>query len=144
MSIHEAAMVMIKPVLVAAVFCTGVLSFTAADAALVAGNDGATVYDTANDLTWLADANLAATKSFGVRDINPDGSMGWTTAQEWIAAMNATNYLGSNKWSLPSTRMPDAGCSQNPKSAAFGYGCIGSQMGKLYYDDLGGVKGSTI
>jgi hypothetical protein len=31
-----------------------------------------------------------------------------------------------------------------PKAAAFGYGCVGSQMGYLYYQLLGGVKGSTI
>jgi hypothetical protein len=121
-----------------------IFPFANARAALVAGNKGQTVYDTTHDATWLSDANFAATKSFGVKGINPDGSMGWTTAQEWIAAMNAANYLGSNRWSLPTTKLPDDGCSQNPKSAAFGYFCTGSEMGELYYDGLGGVKGSTI
>jgi len=137
-------MAIIRAMLSAALSCAGVLSFSGAEAALVASENGETVYDTVNDVTWLANANLAATKTFGVRGINPDGSMAWTTAQAWIAAMNAANYLGSNKWSLPATKLPDANCSQNPKSAAFGYGCIGSQMGNLYYNDLGGVKGSTI
>src|SRR5580692_4334162 len=75
-------------------------------AALLASPDGQTVYDTARDVTWLADANLPAAQSFGVSGINPDGSMGWTTAQEWVAAMNAANYLGTNKWALPATRLP--------------------------------------
>ena len=32
---------------------------------------------------WLADANLAATKPFGVKGINPDGSMTWEAALHW-------------------------------------------------------------
>jgi hypothetical protein len=77
----------------AAGLCAGVLSFGVAEASLVTSEDGETVYDTVNDVTWLANANLAQTKSFGIGGINPDGSMSWTTAQEWIAAMNAANYL---------------------------------------------------
>jgi hypothetical protein len=130
--------------LVAAGLCTAVLGLGVAEASLVASEDGATVYDTVKDVTWLANADLAKSNSFGVRGINPDGSMGWTIAQEWIAAMNAANYLGSNHWSLPATQLPDDTCSQMPKAAAFGYGCVGSQMGQLYYHELGGVKGSTI
>ncbi len=115
-----------------------------ANAALVAGDKGQTVYDTVNNVGWLADANLAATKSFGVSGINPDGSMSWTTAQEWIAAMNAAHYLGSDQWTLPTTQLPDDSCSQRPKSAAFGFGCTGSQMGDLFYNELRGGQGSTI
>lgn len=120
------------------------LSGVRADAALVAGRHGQTVYDPVNKVSWLADANLAATQRFGVTGINPDGSMSWDTAQAWVAAMNAANYLGSNRWSLPATQMPDATCSQMPKAAAFGFGCTGSQMGDLFYNGLGGEKGSTI
>jgi Protein of unknown function (DUF1566) len=140
---HEATMTM-RPLFAAAGVCAGVLSFGVAEASLVASEDGETVYDTVNDVTWVANANLAQTKSFGVSGINPDGSMSWTTAQEWIAAMNAANYLGSSHWSLPAAKLPDDTCSQMPKAAAFGYGCVGSQMGYLYYHELGGVKGSTI
>jgi hypothetical protein len=28
-----------------------------------------------------------------------------------------------------------------PKAAAFGYGCMGGQMGYLYYHELDGVNG---
>jgi hypothetical protein len=62
-------------------------------------------------VTWLANANLAATKSFCVRGISPDGSVSGTRAQEWIAAMNAANYLGSNQ-----------------------------SLGHLYYHELGGAE----
>jgi hypothetical protein len=82
-------------VLVLAVFCAGDLSVSEVEAALFASESGETVYDTVSDITWLSSANLAATKNFGVRGINPDGSMAWTTAQNWIAAMNTANYLGS-------------------------------------------------
>lgn len=115
-----------------------------AKAALVANGGGQTIYDTVNNVTWLANANLAETQTFGVSGINPDGSMSWTTAQDWIDAMNASDYLGSNQWSLPATGVPDTACSQNPKSAAFGFGCTGSQMGDLFYNALGSVQGSTI
>jgi len=131
----------------AAVLCGAaalMVSVRGADAALVAAANGDAVYDTARNVTWLANANLAATQKFGVPDINPDGSMSWTTAQKWIAAMNAAHYLGTSQWSMPATKLPDDHCSQNPKSASFGFDCTGSELGDLYYNALGGVKGSTI
>jgi hypothetical protein len=106
--------------------------------------NGQAVYDNTQNMTWLANANLAAAQTFGVSGINRDGSMSWDTAQKWISALNAAHYLGSGQWTLPTTQLPDTGCSQLPKAASFGYGCTGSQMGTLYYDELGGVKGSTI
>jgi len=120
-----------KTVLAGAVFLATIWISSGAEAALVADRNGKTVYDTVKQKTWLANANLAATQKFGVSGINPDGSMSWDAAQRWIAAMNAANYLGSKHWSLPDTALPDNGCSQKPKSAAFGYDCTGSQMGDL-------------
>jgi hypothetical protein len=143
-TIEMMMMSVIRIMVGALAICVGAIGSLSAQASFIASEDGETVYDSIGDVTWLSNANLAATKSFGVRGINPNGSMSWTTAQQWISAINAANYLGSNKWSLPTSRMPDYGCSQNPKSAAFGYGCSGSQMGNLYYNQLGGVKGSTI
>jgi uncharacterized protein DUF1566 len=133
-----------KAVLAGAVYLASICCFDRAQAALVPHHNGQTVYDTVNHVTWLANANLAATQTFGVSGINRDGSMSWDTAQAWIAAMNAAHYLGSNRWSLPSTQLPDASCSQRPASAAFGFGCTGSEMGNLFYNELGSEKGSTI
>ena len=42
-------------------------------------------------LTWTANANLAATETFGVGGINVDGTMTWDKAVEWISAMNTAN-----------------------------------------------------
>ena len=59
------------------------------------------VYASGLDITWLRDANLALTSTFGVSEIGLDGSMTWATAQLWIEAMNAANYLGYSDWRLP-------------------------------------------
>jgi len=133
-----------KTALTCAVLCATLLSARGAEASLVSDNSGKTVYDTVTNQTWLADANLAASNTFGVKGINKDGSMSWTTAHAWIGKMNAKKYLGSKHWSLPATALPDNSCSQDPKSAAFGFGCTGSRMGNLFYNQLGGAKGSTI
>lgn len=130
--------------LVAPIVIAVLLPAVPAHAELVPSAGGQAVYDTEKNLSWIANANLGATQTFGVAGINPDGSMSWDTAKRWIAAMNAARYLGSARWRMPATQLPDRGCSQRPKSAAFGYNCTGSEMGYLYYSELGGVKGSTI
>jgi hypothetical protein len=76
------------------------------------GTDYQAYYDTALNITWLADASLAASNSFGLPRndnnfatspgiIGKGGAMDWFLAQDWIAAMNAANYLGVNNWRLP-------------------------------------------
>jgi len=94
---------------------------------------GQTIYDPVANVTWLADANLAATKTFGVTDINADGSMQHTTAVQWVNAMNAAGYLGQKHWELPPTRVPDQKCSVKRAS---GYDCTGSPLGELFYDQM--------
>lgn len=92
---------------------------------------GAAVYDSDLNVTWLVNANLAATNAFGTPGINPGGTMTLATAQNWIASMNLAKYLGFSNWRLPATPMPDASCNG-------GYGCTGSEMGDLFYVELGG------
>jgi hypothetical protein len=84
------------------------------------GTDYQAYYDTVLNITWLADANLALTNSFGVNGICINGAectanlclpepqcvgepgiMTWYVAQDWIAAMNAANHLGVHNWRLP-------------------------------------------
>jgi hypothetical protein len=79
------------------------------------GTDYRAWYDDLLDITWAADANLAATYSFGVTDIGSStsgyGVMNWDTAQTWLAGMNAAAYLGKSDWRLPDvidTDGPDA------------------------------------
>ncbi|MCP3869616.1 MAG: DUF1566 domain-containing protein [Gammaproteobacteria bacterium] len=103
----------------------GVLALVTAgttQAALESRLSGDAYYDTVLDITWLADANLAASNSFGLTYganlgthlsdtsgvsgiVNANGTMNWPGALHWIDAMNAfdsgTGYLGSNGWRLP-------------------------------------------
>ena len=108
---------------------------------------GQTVYDPIVDITWPADANLAAKQSFGVSGINPDGSMEHTTAVQWVAAMNGADqgrgYLGQTKWQLPETKLPDLSCSIGAKGMT-GYDCTASPMGELFYKQLGLRPGESV
>ncbi len=114
---------------------------TSANSALVSRLGGLAYYDTDLDVTWIADANLAASNTFGVSNIASFGSMDWHTANLWVDAMNADNgtgYLGYTDWRLPTTTVPDTACSDGSES---GSGCLLSEMGHLnnsesvYWDD---------
>jgi hypothetical protein len=117
-----------------AVFC----GITNAHAALVSRLGGQAVYDTDLDITWLADANLAASEQFGVTEVDTTdfpGIMLPVTVPEWIAAMNAdggTGYLGFNSWRVPTALNPDG-------SFCSGYNCTLSEMGHLFYVELDGT-----
>lgn len=104
--------------------------------------NGAAVYDTDLNVTWLANANLSASNTFGIINIPSSGAMPWQTAESWIVAMNAANYLGFNTWRLPTTTQPDPTCSnQDPVLRnSSGVSCTGSEMGHLFYSELGGTK----
>ena len=52
-------------------------------------------------LTWIEDANLASTNTFGVSGVLSGGVMSWYTAGAWIAAVNDASYLGYGDWRLP-------------------------------------------
>jgi len=109
---------------------------------LVLSPDGATVYDTVNGVNWLANADLAATNRFGLPVcpapgaqpcVNPSGSMNYTSAAAWVAAMNAANYLGHNNWQIPTTPLIDKNCGKTgPTGASFGFGCTAGSLASLY------------
>ena len=106
--------------LMTAVDCSAALVGRLADA------DGRyqAVYDSAMNITWLADANYAATMGH-----DADGRMDWNAALDWVALLNAAHHLGANDWRLP---LSD-GCS--------GYNCTGSELGHLFYSEFGGQAG---
>ena len=90
------------------------------------------IYDDIQDITWLADANYAATvfAQTGGASGDFDGLM-----QQSIASTFAYNleYAGYTDWRLPSAT---PGCAM--------YGCTDSEMAHLFYVDLGGVAKSSI
>jgi hypothetical protein len=94
------------------------------------------VDDAALGVTWLADADLAATDTFDVPGISCDGSMGYATALNWVGAMNQADYDGHRDWTLPITRTPsrDKHCSGKNKKGGghFGIGCTQSPLASLY------------
>ena len=121
-----------------------ILAFSNSAGAALFDRGGGMIYDDVLDITWLQDANLAATNTFGVSGINPDGTMSWNAAQAWIAAMNAAAYLGFSDWRLPTT--PDAGGpfvfgwdGIQPYTYNYGYNMTTSEMGYMFYVNLGNV-----
>jgi hypothetical protein len=122
------------------------------------------IYDDVLNATWAADANLFQTQASGNANLVADiiaanngvihdtpngfdtiansgtytlsngeftpvwGPMDWWGAQAWIVYLNKTSYKGYNNWSLPTT-VP----------GTEGFNKTGSQMGELFYNELGGV-----
>lgn len=126
----------------AVVLSAGLLSASSAAQAALIDRGGGLIYDSDLNITWLANANLAATETFGlVRNVDlgtipgvntyggshilSDGGMTWGGAMKWIAAMNANNYLGYNDWRLPTS------------DTCNGFNCTDSEMSHLYYAELG-------
>lgn len=83
---------------------------------------GGMVYDSHTDLTWLLDWNTAAGTAFDDGSSRTDGRMSWASAVAWADALR---WGGVDDWRLPNS------------DACFGFGCRGSEMGKLWYESLG-------
>jgi hypothetical protein len=110
-----------------------------ADAALQSRLAGQAYYDTDLNITWLANANLAVTNTFGVSGINANGTMDWNTAQAWIAAMNTANYLGASNWRLPTVTDTGApGCDFTYTGTDCGYNVdlATGEMARMFYATL--------
>lgn len=113
-------------------------------------------YDDQLGITWMADANLAATESFGVAGIGVPwlgsaGGMTAGTAQAWVAAMNSAQYLGFSDWRLPRSAplngathtylvatdgSTDIGYRVSLPGTAFA-GSTAHEMAHLFYNTLG-------
>lgn len=108
-------------------------------------------FDTDLNITWLADANYGAGSSYddGVmyQASTTDGRMSWANANAWAASLSivdSINNITYDNWRLPSTLQPDFSCHVQPGNVSDGYGCSGSELGHLFYTELGGVQNSTI
>lgn len=116
------------------VLATGLLVPGMGNADLIARNGGTMIYDTDLDITWLADANYAKTSGY-----DADGLMMWNDANTFASTVNIDGYTG---WRLPSSSMIDSTCSNlsdiNGSAYNFGVNCTGSELGHLFYDELGG------
>ena len=124
------------------------ISFThSADAQLLSRAGGTMVYDTDQNITWLADANYAATqyKQSCGKVGSVDGKMPWPEAMRWAANLV---YGGYSDWRLSSTPPADLTCDEKDPIGTYGYNCVGGEMGHLFYGNndhgLGGKAGQNI
>ena len=136
------------------------LHFTGTSQASLVARTGGMVYDDVNNITWASDANLFQTQAAGnanlvteiiagnggiilntPNDYNPSGTYTLTTADfttttgkmTWWGAQAWANNLtlgGVTGWILPTTVSADKQ--------------TGSQMGDLFYKQLGGVADNSI
>jgi hypothetical protein len=153
-----------KTLLALALIASAVVTGTAQASLFDRGNG--LIYNDATNTTWVKDANLFQTQAAGNANLVADiiaanngvihdtpngydpsgtytlttadfttstGTMDWWGGQAWIGYLNKTSYDGYSNWALPTT-VP----------ATFGFSQTGSQMGELFYNELGGVAGSSI
>lgn len=113
------------------------LSVSAHGALIDRGNG--LIYETDLNITWLQDANLAATQTFGVPGISSTGQMTGDTADAWISAMNAVDYKGFNDW-----RLPIGNANQCLGENCVPFTVFGSELANLYYTELGNAAGGPL
>ena len=94
-------------------FCAGLLFATSSHAALESRLGGLALYDTDLGVTWAANANI-------------NGQMDWAAANTWVAGLTIGGIGG---WRLPNS------------DTCLGPNCTGSEMGHLFYTELGGTAG---
>jgi hypothetical protein len=92
---------------------------------------GGLIYDDGLNITWLSNANYAAGSAFDDGTSTTDGLMTWQSAMSWAASLAYYDPLRNatyDDWRLPVSDF------------CFNYaGCTDSEMGHLYYLELGGV-----
>lgn len=145
------------PILTTGLALTLIASMT--NAALINRGNGM-IYDDDLNITWLADSKLfksqyaensdilnsligqtVVDQHYGshvttAADFFPSfGAMTWWGAQAWASNLS---YGGYDDWRLPTTLQPDSSCDIQTSTASWGRYCSGSELGHLYYVELGG------
>ena len=90
------------------------------------------VYDDDLDITWLGDANFGKGSVFDQADTSAgldNGRMGWSTAVNWADSLTVGGFTD---WRLPTF----SGCRD--------FNCSDSEMGHLYYTELGNAAGGPL
>lgn len=113
-----------------------VMGITSAQAALI-DRGGGMIYDDVLNITWLKDANYAATQfseSGGVVG-DVDGRMSWADANAW--AENLV-FGGFDDWRLPTALNSDG------SGPCLGFNCTGAELGYMFYTNMGATAGTSI
>lgn len=107
-----------------------------AESALVERLGGLAFYDTVSNLTWLTDANFAATS--GTASGGGSGLMNWNDATQWASNLNVS---GVTDWRLPKTLdVNNDGPTGDSwfQGVDFGFNLSAhSEMSNLFYNVLG-------
>ena len=121
------------------------------------GTDYQAYYDTAQDITWLADANYASTSGWSSPEPlcpgpyydspfqTQDGAMELCHVELWLDSLNSSNHLGVSDWRLPALQQPDPDCDSvnDPGDGSpvqyFGYGCLNGELNQLFYTEIPSV-----
>lgn len=106
------------------VFLLGIGMVGVANAELHDRGDGL-IYDDVLDITWLQDANYGAGSSYDDGQDTTDGCMTWDNAVAWADNLE---YQGYTDWRLPTTEVGEDG-----------YNITSSEMGYMYYVNLGNL-----
>ena len=91
---------------------------------------GGLIYDDVLNITWMADANYAKTSGY-----DADGYMTWNDANTWAADLS---YGGFNDWRLPTA------LNQDGSGPCEGFNCGNSEMGHMFYSNMGAVADRSI
>ncbi len=89
------------------------------------------IYDEDFNITWVGDGNFAQTTGY-----DGDGRMGWDAANAWAGGLTIGVFAD---W-----RLPTALNNVSPFGPDFGLNVTGSEMGHLFYVELGGTANQPI
>jgi hypothetical protein len=95
---------------------------------------GGLIYDDTLNITWLSDANYAATSGYAT-DGWYFGSMPWDKANIWATGLS---YGGFDDWRLPTA------LNQDGSGPCIYYNCTNSEMGHMFYNNMGASAGGSI
>lgn len=108
----------------------GLLASGVAQAKSLYDLGGGMIYDPVLKITWLADANYAKTSGY-----DTDGLMDWTAANAWAASLTVGGFTD---WRLPTA------LNQDGSGPCEFFNCTNSEMGHMFYNNLGASAGSSI
>ena len=126
----------IFPRCIVVVFVVAALGVSSMAEAALVDRGGGLIYDNVLNVTWLANAGASGQMS------------SWSSAVSWASNFSYYDSVRNQTltgWRLPTTPLADPNCSvQSGAPSPAGYNCTGSEMGELFYNELGGVAGQPI
>ncbi len=111
--------------------CLAITSFSSSAGLIYRGDK--LVYDDVLDITWLLDANYAATSGF-----DNDGLMNW---QDSVAWADSLSFGGYDDWRLPTVNISGGCVRANDGTADCGYNpnTANSELSHMYFNNLGNI-----